>query len=385
MLVVDEHLDVLAAAPDAALKVGVGLRGKFMFTNNDPDKLSWDVAFQSNTGVFLSPTGERMRGTFSTLARHRWLVVVQRPERDVLAALRSIQRAFVVAVMLAGLASVVAGTLLGSRGTRPIERLVALTRSYSERRFRTRSDVATGDELEELGRSLEAMADAIAEGEEEIARKTVVESQLSRYLPAQVASAIAKGERTIALGGERRKVTVVFADIASFTTFAEGAPPEDVVTFLNEVFTILSAVVFRNGGMVDKFMGDCIMAVFGATEDQPDHCARGLAAAEDMHRFVESQNADWRARFGFDVKLGIGVTTGDALVGNLGSEERMEFTVIGDTINTAARLESMAQAGQTLVSRDVVEAVDGFDVQSLGTHLVRGKRDPIELFELVSQ
>jgi class 3 adenylate cyclase len=156
------------------------------------------------------------------------------------------------------------------------------------------------------------------------------------------------------------------------------------VAFLNEAFSILSEVVFRHGGMVDKFMGDCIMAVFGAIEDQPDHASRALAAAEDMHRFVETQSAEWKKKFDFEVRLGIGVTSGDALVGNLGSAARMEFTAIGDTVNTAARLENLAQAGQTLVSADIAATVgDAYELRALGPHPIRGKREPVELFELV--
>ena len=104
-----------------------------------------------------------------------------------------------------------------------------------------------------------------------------------------------------------------------------------------------------------------------------------------MHRFVETQAAEWKKRFDFDVKLGIGVSSGEALVGNLGSETRMEFTAIGDTVNTAARLESVAQAGQTLVTGDVAKAAgDTYELRALGPHPLRGKREPVELFELLT-
>lgn len=384
ILLADDQLRVVAIAPGASLKVGDSLRGKYMFAAMAPGAIHWDVSFQGATGTYLGPDGEPSRAAFSTLARHRWLAVVQRPERESLAALRATQRAFVLALFAAALLAVILGGVLAARSTRPIEALVGLARRLGRREFDARVDIRTGDELEELGGALGEMASSIAAGEAEIAKKTVIEAQLSRYLPGALARSIADGTRTIALGGERRSVSVVFADIASFTSFAERSSPEAVVTFLNEVFSILSEVVFRHGGMVDKFMGDCIMAVFGATEDQPDHAARALAAAEDMHRFVETQSADWRKRYDFDVKLGIGITSGDALVGNLGSETRMEFTAIGDTVNTAARLENLAQAGQTLVSAETALAVgEDYELRPLGPHTVRGKREPVELFELV--
>lgn len=389
LFLVDDRLAVIAAPDGGAFPIGTALGGKYMFSRMAAETIPWSVPFQGVTGSYRGPTGEAMRGSYSTLSRHKWVVVVERPERIVLAALRDTQRAFVLAVLVVALLAIGAGSAIAIRSTRPIEALVGLTRRYGKRDFEAKVTVRTGDELEELSTSLGEMARSIREGEAEIAKRTLTEAQLSRYLPAEVARQIADGTRDLGLGGDRREVSVVFADIASFTSFAERSSPEAVVSFLNEVFSILSEVVFRHGGMVDKFMGDCIMAVFGATEadDDParaDHAKRALAAAEDMHRFVESQASDWRKRFDFDVRLGVGVTSGSALVGNLGSEARMEFTAIGDTVNTAARLENLAQAGQTLVSGEVASRVgDDYELRPLGPHPLRGKREPVELYELV--
>ena len=120
-------------------------------------------------------------------------------------------------------------------------------------------------------------------------------------------------------------------------------------------------------------------------DEDGEHVARALAAAEDMHRFVTASSPRWRERFAVDVKLGIGVGTGEALVGNLGSDLRMEFTAVGDSVNVAARLETLARPGQTLVTAKVAErAGSEFELRSLGLHPIRGKTEPMELFELVS-
>lgn len=154
---------------------------------------------------------------------------------------------------------------------------------------------------------------------------------------------------------------------------------------MNELFSVLSEVVFRHGGMVDKFMGDCVMAVFGATADDPMQSAHALACAEDMHRFVEAQSPEWQETFGLTNALGIGVHTGEALVGNLGSEARMEFTVIGDVVNVAARLEGLARGAQTLVTAEVARegASEGYSFNPLGVHPLRGKRESVEILEVV--
>jgi class 3 adenylate cyclase len=275
------------------------------------------------------------------------------------------------------------GLFVGARSTRPVTRLAALVARYRQRDFAARADVRTGDELESLGDALTSMATELSAGEKELARRAVVEANLARYVPRDLARSIVDGATTVALGGERREVTVLFADVVGFTPFAESTSPERAVAFLNQLFSVLTEVVFRHEGTVDKFIGDCIMAIFGAPTAQVDHAASALAAAEDMQRFVEANAPAWEAEFGFQVRLGIGVATGEALLGNLGSETRMEYTAIGDAVNVAARLESAAKGGQILITaRTAAAAGTRFSYSSLGPHILRGKTQPVETLEL---
>ncbi len=350
---------------------------------------------QLSPGLFASPfamtlefedaTGARRVGTLTSIPARRWAVVVQRPEAEAFDALAASRRAFLAAAGALVLIALVAGGLLARRATRPVAELVRLTEAYGRRDFAARSSVHTGDELETLGTSLTRMADSLQASEAEIQRRATVESGLARYLPAHLARAIARGESSLDLGGKRREVTVVFADVASFTPFAEGAAPEEAAAFLNELFTMLSEIVFRHGGMVDKFIGDCIMAIFGVIDDAGRHCAAAVAAAEDMNRFVEASAEAWRERWNLDVRLGIGIASGPALVGNLGSRERMEHTAIGDVVNVAARLETLARPGQTLVTAAVVQGAGAaFAFSTLGEQPIRGKSSRVEVFELSS-
>jgi class 3 adenylate cyclase len=324
--------------------------------------------------------------TIRTLPAQRWALVVERPADEAFAALASARRAFLLSIAaLAGL-SALAGALVARRVLGPIAALMRLVQRYARREFSARSDVASGDELQALGSSLEHMADDLAASEKEIDKRARVETNLRRYMPEEAAEAAAKGETSLDLGGAKKRVTVVFADVVAFTGFAEGASPERSVAFLNELFTILSEIVFRHGGMVDKFIGDCIMAVFRPSPEGAagDDVARALAAAEDMHAFVESNLPRWREAYSFDVELGIGVSTGEVLMGNLGSKTRMEYTVIGDAVNVAARLEALARPRQTLTTRDVVDACPGHAFTSLGEHALRGRAKPVEVFEVVT-
>jgi class 3 adenylate cyclase len=146
---------------------------------------------------------------------------------------------------------------------------------------------------------------------------------------------------------------------------------------------MLTEIVFRHGGTVDKFIGDCIMAVWGAPVPAADHAIRALRAAEDMMRFLEAANEGWREKYDVEIRLGIGVNSGEALVGNIGSDKRMEYTVIGDVVNVAARLEAIAQPNQVLVSgatRDLVG--DAFALEKLGDRKLTGRKTDTAVYAL---
>ena len=330
-------------------------------------------------------------GTIRTMPAQRWALVVERPADEAFGALATARRAFFVSVAALAALATLASLLVVRRVLGPIGELMRLVKRYGRREFSARSEVRSGDELEALGTSLEQMADGLAASEKEIAERARIETNLRRYMPEEAAEAAAaqQGESSLDLGGAKRRVTVVFADVVAFTGFAESASPERAVAFLNELFTMLSEIVFRHGGMVDKFIGDCVMAVFrpgagGADGDGADDVARALAAAEDMHAFVESNLPRWREAYSFDVQLGIGVSSGEVLMGNLGSAARMEYTVIGDAVNVAARLEALARPRQTLTTRDVALACPELTFTSLGEHALRGRAKPVEVFEVVT-
>lgn len=327
-------------------------------------------------------------GTVRTMPAQKWALVVERPTEEAFAALATARKAFLFTLLFVGAAAALAGLVVVRRVLGPIGALMKLVQRYGRRELEARSDVKSGDELEQLGASLEHMADDLAASEADIAKRARTEANLRRYMPEEAADAAASDESTLDLGGAKTRVTIVFADVVAFTGFAERTSPERAVAFLNELFTILSEVVFRHGGMVDKFIGDCVMAVFRpsaeAGADGADDVARALAAAEDMHAFIASNLPRWREAYDFDVELGIGVATGEVLIGNLGSKTRMEYTVIGDAVNVAARLEALARPRQTLATRDVVDACPDVSFTSLGEHALRGKAKAVEVFEVVA-
>jgi class 3 adenylate cyclase len=374
--------DAVVLASDAASPYAAGAKVPQVLVRHGLDRNAFSSAL-IRTDSFRSSTGEPYVGTFRVAPDLGLGIFVERPEQEAFAALQETRRALLFVLGAAALLSALAGYVLGDRATRPILALTHLTEAYAKRDLKRKNPVKTGDELEALGDAMAHMAGNIERGEAEIIRRAGVEEGLSRYLPREVASAIASGEAELTTGGARKNITVLFADVVGFTAFSERESPERVVEFLNEFFTLASEIVFRNGGMVDKFLGDCVMATFGV-RDEARAASQALATAEDLHRFVEAARPSWQERFSFDARLGIGVAAGVALVGNLGSELRLEFTAIGDIVNLASRLETLARPGQTLATDAVRNAASSFEFHELGPHPIRGKAEPVTIYEVVS-
>lgn len=376
LVLVDESLRVIAGSRDRAPPI-FGASGV-------PRTFGAELLLTTE----LDDGGVRAIATIRTMPAQRLALVVERPMAEAFRELETARRAFFLSVVAIAALAIVASLLVARRVSSPVASLMRLVERYGRRDLAARSDVKTGDELEALGASLEKMADDIAASEKEIAKRARIEENLRRYMPAEAAEAAASDEAKLDLGGARRHVTVVFADVVAFTGFAERVPPERAVAFLNELFTILSEIVFRHDGVVDKFLGDCIMAVFRSSSTDPealeDDAPRALAAASDMHAFVESNLPRWREAYDFGVELGIGVARGEVLMGNLGSKARMEYTVIGDAVNVAARLEAIARPRQTLATKDVVDACGNIGFASLGEHALRGRAKPVEVFEVLA-
>ncbi|MBO6938522.1 MAG: HAMP domain-containing protein [Deltaproteobacteria bacterium] len=342
-----------------------------------------DVRRLQKSGEFEGADGEPMVGTVVGLRVRPWAVVVQVPQSVAYASVTKMR--MVVLGTLAGvlLVALLLAIVAALHITRPIEQLTAFAGQLAERRFDTRVTIDSRDELAVLGQVMSNAAADLEASEARIKEEVAIRSDLGRYLPAELVEQVVERKQDMALGGRRRDVTVLFADVVAFTPLTGKLPAEDVVALLNELFTILTEIVFRHRGTVDKFVGDCVMALWGAPRADEDHAANALAAAEDMMRFLEVGNERWKKRFGVTIELAIGVHTGSAVIGNIGSETRMEYTAIGDTVNVAARLESIAGPMQILISSQTRDAAEGlFDFVEVGSQTFPGRSQPVELWEV---
>jgi adenylate cyclase len=243
----------------------------------------------------------------------------------------------------------------------------------------------TPDDLELISAVASQTAVAVenVRAHERLAREEVARANYGRFLPEYVVKQMLENPESFKLGGVNQKITVLFADIRGFTRLSEHAEPEKVVQLLNKYFSAMTDIIFAHGGTLDKYLGDGLMALFGAPTATPDDATNALNAAVAMQRRLIGINDDLRKEGLPEVAIGIGLHTGEAVVGYIGSERRSEYTAIGDTVNTAARLESNSQGGQILLSDAAEQAATcRYKLISREPIAVKNRVQPVPLFEV---
>ncbi|HCT90926.1 MAG TPA: adenylate/guanylate cyclase domain-containing protein [Lachnospiraceae bacterium] len=212
-----------------------------------------------------------------------------------------------------------------------------------------------------------------------------VTGTFERYVAPEIVGELLKeGSDKLALGGKLATIAVLFVDVRGFTSLSELLPPEEVVQILNRYLTLFSDCILRNGGTLDKFVGDQAMAFWGEPLHQEDYVIKAVRAAVEMVEGGRSISEELKEHYGRPVSFGIGIHLGEAVVGNIGSHRRMDYTAVGDTVNTAARLEANAPGGSIYISRAVADALAGrIEADSLGdTVKLKGKKEGFEVLEL---
>jgi adenylate cyclase len=218
---------------------------------------------------------------------------------------------------------------------------------------------------------------------ERLAKEEVARANYSRFLPEYVVKQMLENPESFKLGGVLQTITVLFADIRGFTRISEHAPPEKIVQLLNRYFSAMTDIIFAHGGTLDKYLGDGLMALFGAPTVTPKDAANAIAAAVAMQRRMLSINDELREEGFPEIGIGIGLHTGEVTVGYIGSERRSEYTAIGDAVNTASRLESNAKAGEILVSEVTAKAAHSrYQLAGREPISVKNREQPVPLFEV---
>ena len=219
-----------------------------------------------------------------------------------------------------------------------------------------------------------------------LVREELARAKFRRFMPPHVVDEILKNPNTLSLGGTNSNITALFSDIRGFTSMSEMLTPQVVVQILNEYFADMTPIVFEYRGLLDKFMGDGLMALFGVPYACDDAASCAVAAAIAMQRRMTKVNEDLKAAGLSEIAIGIGINTGTATVGYIGSRDRTDYTAIGDAVNLASRLEKQARAGQIIISRFTFEAIgDEFPVRPADQIRVKGKQEPVQIYEVLWQ
>jgi adenylate cyclase len=304
-------------------------------------------------------------------------VIVEAPIAWVELKLQPILVSGLLSLLLAILISIPAALMISHKASKPLKDLQAGVSRISAGDLDTPVPVAARDEFGEVAVAVNAMAAGLKERDR-------VKSTFAHYVSQQVMDSILQSGGEIRLSGDRRRITVLFCDIRGFSTISEKLAPEKVVKLLNEYFESMVEVIFRNQGTLDKFIGDGMMVLFGAPKDDPYQEEHAMRTAIEMQEELRRLAEKWKGE-GVVIRSGVGINSGPAVVGNIGSSRRMDYTAIGDTVNLASRLESATKdlGVGILVSEYTYIALKGnFRFKEMGSIRVKGRTDPILTYTL---
>jgi adenylate cyclase len=262
----------------------------------------------------------------------------------------------------------------GLRFSRPISQLVKATQEIGKGKYQHHIDLTRRDELGNLAFAFNRM-------NEELWVKSLMQESFGKYVGAQILDLIMENPEDSWLQGQTNEATILFADIRGFTTYSESKAPKVIVDELNQFFEIANSAILDHDGYIDKFIGDGVLAVFGVPFYQRDHIKNAVAAAFEMQQAFRIAGAYKNVLLS---SIGIGIHTGLVVSGNIGSPVKMEYTVIGDSVNVASRISEIAAPGEIIISSNIYEQVPDFiEVEPLRPHKIKGRTQPIQTYRIL--
>ncbi len=299
--------------------------------------------------------------------------ILQRDRNQALAPYFRLRVLLIVISLLALLVSLFGGAVIANTVTRPVKVLVNSAREIERGDYHHVVNLQQEDELGLLGQAFNNMSKGLYERDR-------VQNLLGKVISPEIAQELISSD--VQLGGEEKEITILFTDLRNFTGLSENRSPSDMLDILNEYLTRMTAVIDRHGGVVDKYIGDAIMALFGAPVNLPDHPSRAVACALEMLDELVLCNASFKTRGWPELDMGIGVHSGKVVVGNMGSSDRLNYTAIGDGVNLASRLESATKdcGVPIIVSEATRNMAPDFEYQELQAIQVRGRQQAVRMF-----
>lgn len=280
-----------------------------------------------------------------------------------------------IGLILGGIGAFLMATVM----VKPIKLLVSGVRAIGEGKFHQRIDIKRRDEIGELTSAFNDMAKGLEERE-------FIRNTFQKFVHKDIVDDLLKNPDKVKVGGERKKVTVLFSDIRGFTPLSESMPPEEVVALLNRHFSSMLPIINKNGGVLDKFMGDAMMVTFGAPFPKGDDALSAVKTGLMMKDMRRALNKNREKEGKAPIHMGIGINTGYVVAGNIGSEERMEYTVFGDVVNTAARIEGLSREEDVIITEDTYKEI--MNSVTIGQEKeevsLKGKSKPVTIYRVLN-
>jgi adenylate cyclase len=313
----------------------------------------------------------------ATIGSKPWTLLVGIDASEALAPIHSLTVEFAIGLVAILLACILLSRQLAVSIRQPVQHLVHFAADVGKGDLQKRVAIGGRDEMGQLGGALNRMVTGLEERDR-------VKEIFGRYVTAKVSEKILQGN--LNLGGELRNLTVLISDIRNFTAMSESMAAEEVVAFLNDYFSEMVEAVFEESGVLDKFIGDGLLAVYGSLDETPDHPRRAVRTALRMQARVEKINRERAAVGKPPIAIGIGIHTDEVVVGNIGSRRRLEYTVIGDGVNTCSRIESLnKEFGTTILITESTHAAlgDEFECRPMPEAHLKGKTHAPKVYEVV--
>jgi class 3 adenylate cyclase len=345
----------------------------------DPVAWTFEDGVARYTGIYRTAAGPRI-SAFAPISgaggRTAAVLEVDYPVDFYFDRLGELDATIAQGMAAGALLAVALAVFVARRLTRPVIALTGAAARVADGDLGATLPVRSRDEVGQLTRAFNTMVEGLRQRE-------IIRNAFGRYVSPEVAQAVLESPEGLRLGGRKREVTVLMSDLRGYTRFAEHGDPAGVMAVLNEYLGRMADIVIAHGGTVNEFIGDAIFAVFGAPVEHPDHAERAAACALAMQRAMDALNdvnvAQGRPRF----EMGIGVNTGEAVVGNIGSEQRTKYAVVGAAVNLASRVESCTVGGQILVTASTLRYLGALADVAPPVHAeLKGLEGPVALYEL---
>lgn len=378
---------------DSGYSVIADATGRILAHPN-PERIHEDIssypavqkAIEGESGSLLAPnrSGELRFWAYqpfrspATVNPTNLALLTEMRQDEAVAPLLILREEFGVALVVLFIIGLVTAQQLAGGLSRPISELGEVMRRVQGGDFTQEPQVSGKDIIGRLQAAIRLMIAGLRERDK-------VKELFGRYVTTQVSQRVLQG--AVNLGGESRRVTILFSDIRGFTAMSETMRPAQVVALLNAYFSEMVEAVFEHNGVLDKFIGDAIMAVFGSFEDTPDHPHRAVRAALRMQALLAKINGERAMQAQPPLSIGIGIHTDEVIVGNIGSHRRLEYTVIGDGVNISSRVESLNKEFSTTIlitEATYNEVKDEFECRLMPEKQLRGKSQPMRFYEVVS-